>query len=97
MFGIKTKKDKRIEQLENMVNTLYFKRACITESINAKTLIAAGTIMKYPEHRNVPIEWYKQQIRSKLAEQLDDFIQYDIEDDKSTGNKILKGYLVVGK
>ena len=51
----------------------------------------------YIRFGNIPIECYKREIRCKLAECLENFIHYDIEDDRTTGKKILKAYLVVGR
>lgn len=97
MFGIKTKKDKRIEELESMCKSLYFKHPHIIESMKNGTTIAATVVMEDLARNNVPIECYKREIRCKLAECLENFIRYDIVDDEYTGKKILKAYLVVGR
>lgn len=100
MFGFKTKKDKKIESLEEEIKqlneklyeTLYvtrFKQPRIYQQ-NAK--IATVTAMQMVEP-GMPIDFVKGEIVRMMIDELKDKIYYDIEQDERTRNVVLRGYL----
>ena len=98
MFGIKTKKDKQIEQqeeriknLESLLATQYYKHPHITQAYNNIETVCASVRLE----DGLPIEIAKSEIANKMIWELTRFIYYDVEDDKPIG-KVLKGYLNIG-
>lgn len=97
MFGIKTKKDKKIESLEEKIKTLEarlyesrFKQPRIYQQ-NAK--IETVTAMQMIEP-GMPIDLVKSKIVAMMIGQLKDkYVHYDIEQDARTQNIVLRGYL----
>ena len=87
MFGIKTKKDKRIEALENQLSSMYFKQPHIitthgnTISLGATQIIEEGMSSNYAKRR----------IAEKLVDEAMRFIHYDLE--QHGRNLMLKGYI----
>lgn len=91
MFGIKTKKDKRIEELEMRLHETYLRTPrVITQDRNSVTF-GATIILE----DGVPIEYAKDVIAKKMIDEAKQFIEYDIDD--SEGRHRLTGYLVVLK
>ena len=89
MFGFKSKKDKRIEELERLLVDMHFKTPVITESEKNVRTYATGIVLE----ENMPVEYAKEKIAIKMSEVLKDLINYDVEDDGL--RKVLKGYLKV--
>lgn len=91
MFNFKTKKDKRIEYLENLLSAqLYKSPKIITENANTTT-IGASVILE----DCIPFEYAKREIARKFADELMDYIYFDVEDRPEECRRILKGYLRV--
>lgn len=90
MFGIKTKKDKRIEYLESLVMAQQYKRPTIIQQAKDIQTLGASIILE----RDMPIEYAKREVTRRLIEGAEQNIYYDVEDD-NRGNKILRGYLRV--
>lgn len=96
MFGIKTKKDKKIESLEVKIKTLEdrlyesrFKQPRIYQQ-NAR--VETVTAMQMVE-LGMPIDFVKSKIARMMIGELKDTIHYDIEQDERTQNIVLRGYL----
>ena len=94
MFGIKTKKDRKIEELnekvEKLEERLYFTRFKQpriyqqdrkTETVTAMSVLEDG----------VPIDVIKREITKKLVDEVYNQIDWDIED--VNGKKAIRGYL----
>ena len=90
MFGIKTKKDKRIEYLESLVMAQQYKRPTIIQQAKDIQTLGASIILE----RDMSIEYAKREVTRRLIEDAEQNIYYDVEDD-NRGNKILRGYLRV--
>lgn len=96
MFGIKTKKDKKIESLEEKIQKLEdrlyesrFKQPRLYQQ-NAKVETITAMQMVEP---GMPIDLVKSKIVAMMVEELKDKIYYDIEQDARTQNIVLRGYL----
>lgn len=89
MFGIKTKKDKRIEELEQKLYESRFKQPRLYQQ-NAKVETITAMQMVEP---GMPIDLVKSKIVAMMVAELKDKIHYDIEQDERTQNIILRGYL----
>ena len=89
MFGIKTKKDRRIEELETKLATMYYKHPQIIEQRCNVVAVAASRELEY----EMPVEVAKRLVAGEMVKYLEPHIHYDVEDYK--GKKILKGYLKV--
>lgn len=92
MFGIKTKKDRRIEELEKLLVASNFKRpSIISTQQNVVCVGAKQTINEY-----MTIEYAKELIAQKMVEEVKKQITYDIEEVGSgKGERVLTGYLTV--
>lgn len=92
MFGIKTKKDRRIEELEKLLGASNFKRpSIITTQQNVVCLRAKQIIGDY-----MTIECAKELIAQNMVEKVKEQITYEIEDVGSgKGERVLTGYLTV--
>lgn len=88
MFGFKSKKDKRIEELEAML----FMRGTprIIESKHNITTLGARLILE----PDMPVEYAKEILARKMTEQIKDSMTYDLEDD-SERHKILRATLKI--
>ena len=85
MFGFKSKKDKRIEELERLLYEtprIYQQNAQI-ETITAKQLVEPG----------MPIDLVKNKIGSMMLSELEDSIHFEISQDPITQYVILRGTL----
>lgn len=89
MFGIKTKKDKRIEELEQKLYESRFKQPRIYQQ-NARVETVTAMQMVEP---GMPIDLVKSKIVAMMIAELKDKIHYDIEQDERTQNIVLRGYL----
>lgn len=89
MFGIKTKKDKRIEELEQKLYESRFKQPRIYQQ-NARVETVTAMQMVEP---GMPIDLVKSKIVAMIIAELKDKIHYDIEQDERTQNIVLRGYL----
>ena len=90
MFGLKTKKDKRIEELENQLSSMYYLKHphIITTQGN---VISLGAIQILED--GMPTDYAKQMVARKLVDEAVNFIHYDLEQ-HGTKNA-LKGYIQV--
>ena len=75
MFGIKTKKDKKIEELKNRLNSIYLKCPQIIET--GGTIISLGAIQILED--DMPADYAKQMVARKLVDEAVRFIRYDLE------------------
>jgi carbamate kinase len=89
MFGIKTKKDKQIEELKTQLSAMYFKHPHIIETHG--NVVSVGAIAALEE--GMPAEYAKQMIARKLVDEAIRFIHYDLE--QHDGRNVLKGYIQV--
>ena len=89
MFGIKTKKDKRIEDLESQLSQMHYRYPTIIAS--QKDTICLGATVNIED--NMPIEYAKRKLAEVMMTEVERHIYYDIED--FNGKRILRGYLRV--
>jgi len=89
MFGIKTKKDKRIEELVNQLNSMYLKHPHIITTQGNIISLGATQILE----EGMPSDYAKRRIAEKLVDEAMKFIHYDLEQ-HGTKNA-LKGYIQV--
>lgn len=89
MFGIKTKKDKRIEELENQLSSMYFKSPHIITTHSNIISLGAAQILE----EGMPSDYVKRKIAEKLVDEAIKFIHYDFEQDGR--NLVLKGYIKI--
>lgn len=89
MFGIKTKKDKRIEALENQLKSMYLRTPHIIKSQG--NVIPMGAIQILED--DMPIDYAKQMVARKLVDEAIRFIHYDLEQHGT--KKALKGYIQI--
>ena len=88
MFGFKTKKDKRIEELENQLSMMYMKTPTIVSTEkDIHTIRCAYQLDEYM----MPIKIAKNEIKRSFMDKLEDEIIYDIQDFE--GKKVLYGTL----
>ena len=87
IFGIKTKKDKRIENLENMLFATRLQTPMpITIEKNIVTLGASQVLSN-----EMPVEYVKDHIARMMVEKVRDQIFYDLEE--HNGIRVMHGYL----
>ena len=89
IFGIKTKKDKRIEDLESRLNSMTYKHPTIIASQKDTICLGATVVIE----DNKPIEFVKRELAAKMMAEIERQIWYDVED--FNGKKLLRGYLRV--
>lgn len=89
MFGIKTKKDKRIEELEERLMTAYTKPPQIITSRGNVISLGATQVLE----DDMPADYAKQMLARKLVDEAVRFIHYDLEQQGT--EKVLKGYIQV--
>ena len=89
MFGIKTKKDKRIEALENQLSSMYLKHPHIITTQG--NIISLGATQVLEE--GMPSDYAKRKIAEKLVDGAIEFIHDDLE--QHGRNLMLKGYIQV--
>ena len=89
MFGIKTKKDKRIESLENQLNSMYLKHPHIITTQGNIISLGATQILE----EGMPSDYAKRKIAEKLVDEAMKFIHYDLE--QHGRNLMLKGYIQI--
>lgn len=97
MFGIKTKKDKRIEELERRYNELI--TALNLRLYMAETSSRDIKIYEYSTSLadGEPVAWAKERIAMEFRFMIRDDIFYDITTDKNTGKNILHGRIGVSR
>lgn len=88
MFGIKTKKDKRIEELEEELRFAYFKQPRIIENRGNVLTVASKVCLE----DLMSVEYAKEMILQNMAKNLKEYIRYDLEE-YGNGKKALSGYL----
>ena len=93
MFGIKTKKDKQIEELKAQLSTMYFKHPHIITTQGNVVSLGAMQILE----EGMPAEYAKEMIARKLVNEAIRFIHYDLEQQDIVGDRrnVLKGYIQV--
>lgn len=104
IFGIKTKKDKRIEELDKKIEELEKRNDALIYSLTLKPhMVETGLrdIQVY-EYATVledgePVEWAKERIALEFRFMIRDDIFYDITTDKNTGKNILHGRIGVSR
>lgn len=104
IFGIKTKKDKRIEELDKKIEELEKRNDALIYSLTLKPhMVETGLrdIQVY-EYATVledgePVEWAKERIALEFRFMLRDNIFYDITTDKKTRKNILHGRIGVSR
>ena len=89
MFGIKTKKDKRIEALESQLDSMYLKHPHIITSQGNVIAMGATQILEV----GMTSDYAKQKIAEKLVEEAMKYIHYDLE--QCGRNLMLKGYIQI--
>lgn len=89
MFGIKTKKDKRIESLENQLNRIYLKQPHIITTQGNIIALGAAQILE----DGMPSDYAKRKIAEKLVDEAIKFIHYDLE--QHGRNLMFKGYIQI--
>ena len=92
MFGIKTKKDKRIEELER---ELFLLRPTTAFSQLRQLGHGDHLICSVELRDDMPTDVAKRILQRELAKKLDNYIWYDVEDDGR--HKKLCGELIVMK
>lgn len=88
MFGIKTKKDKRIEDLESRLSLTY-RHPTIIASQKDTICLGASVVIE----DNMSIEFAKRRLAEIMMKEVERQIWYDVED--FNGKKLLRGYLRV--
>ena len=93
MFGIKTKKDKQIEELKAQLSAMYFKHPHIITTQG--NVVSVGAVAALEE--GMPAEYAKEMIARKLVDGAIRYIHYDLEqqDTVSGRRNVLKGYIQV--
>ena len=86
MFGIKTKKDKRIEELEKLVT---LSRIEVPQIIRTERNVQTLAVKRVLEE-GMSVEYAKEAITYDIARKLGEYIRYDVEDNGC--DRVLKGY-----
>lgn len=89
MFGLKTKKDKQIEALENQLSSMYLKHPHIITTQGNVISLGATQILE----DGMPADYAKRKIAEKLVDEAMRFIHYDLE--QHGRNLIFKGYIQI--
>lgn len=87
IFGIKSKKDKRIEELENMLATMYLRQPQIVEQKGSVVPLRAGIRLAH----DVPLDVAKDMVVKVMSESIKDKIHYEV--DEVCGEMVINGYL----
>ena len=87
MFGIKTKKDKRIEALENQLHSMYFKHPHIITTQGNVISLAATQVLE----DGMPPDYAKRKIAEKFVDEAMRFVHYDLG--QCGRDWILRGYI----
>lgn len=80
MFGFKSKKDKRIEELERQLQATYMKSPKVL-TIERDIVVLGANIAIEP---GMPVEYAKEMLARKMVEEVKQFMTFDLEDE--TGN-----------
>lgn len=93
MFGIKTKKDKEIEELRSKLDMMYFKHPHIVTTQGNVIALGATQIIE----DGMSAEYAKQMIARKLVDEAIKYIHYDLEQylGQDGIQNVLKGYIQV--
>lgn len=89
MFGIKTKKDRRIEALENQLSSMYLKHPQIITTQGNVISLGATQILE----EGMSSDYAKRKIAEKLVGEAIKFIHYDLE--QHGRNLMFKGYIQI--
>lgn len=89
MFGIKTKKDRRIEELENQLSSMYLRHPQIITTQGNIISLGATQILE----EGMPSDYAKRKIAEKLVDEAIKFIHYDLE--QHGRNLMFKGYIQI--
>ena len=93
MFGIKTKKDKRIEHLESLL--------AMPVAPYSQVEIRKGDLIPYAARviirDGMPVEYAKEQVARNLLENMKHHIHFDISDADKFGEITLTGKIYVGE
>lgn len=93
MFGLKDKKDKRIEKLERRINALTHRLHMTKASSRDIQIYEYSTILVDGE----PVDWAKERIAMEFRFMIRDDICFEIYTDDNTGENILHGQIGVLK
>lgn len=93
MFGLKDKKDKRIEKLERRITALTHRLYMAETSSSNIQVYEYSTILADGE----PVDWAKERIAIEFRFMIRDDICFDIYTDDNTGENILRGRIGVLK
>ena len=93
MFGFKSKKDKRIEELERQLQATYMKSPKVV-AIDRDIVVLGANIAIEP---GMTVEYAKEMLARKMVEEVKQFMTFDLEDDtdKAVPYPILHSYLKV--
>ena len=93
MFGFKSKKDKRIEELERQLQATYMKSPKVVAIDRDIVVLGANTAIE----PGMPVEYAKEMLARKMVEEVKQFMTFDLEDDndRATPYPILHSYLKV--
>lgn len=89
IFGIKTKKDKKIEELELRLSSMCYKHPTIIAAQQDTICLGASVIIE----DDMSIEFAKRRLAEIMMKEVERQIWYDVEDVNS--KKLLRGYLRV--
>jgi len=89
IFGIKTKKDKRIEELEGMLFVSKLEQPMPLKIEHNIVALGASQILE----DGMPVEYAKERIARLMVDEIESHIYYDVVDDGRW--KVLKGYIRV--
>ena len=93
MFGFKSKKDKRIEELERQLQATYMKSHKVL-TIDRDIVVLGANIAIEP---GMTAEYAKEMLARKMVEEVKQFMTFDLEDDndRAVPYPILHSYLKV--
>ena len=93
MFGFKSKKDKRIEELERQLQATYMKSPKVV-AIDRDIVVLGANIAIEP---GMTVEYAKEMLARKMVEEVKQFMTFDLEDDtdRAVPYPILHSYLKV--
>jgi len=91
MFGFKTKKDKRIEELEKQLSAVYMRTPKVVECKSNVVTLTSSVVID-----DVPVEFLKEKLARNMVDEVKKHMRFDIDDiteDRNT--KVLRGTIRV--
>lgn len=97
IFGIKTKKDKKIEELEKELAFLKAQPVLPTGIYTRYSTKSFVTSIRFhkDEYDKVPTEFVKEELSKRMAHMLRDYMKYTERDDSQLPVKIVEGRLTI--